>query len=42
MSREFEYDPLRPCDNCNRIGSYDIYGDFYCQKCLDSFNEDEG
>ena len=41
MSREIPYDENAECDICGHIGAFDFQGDYFCEGCIITHEEEE-
>ena len=41
MNRTIPYFPEVFCDVCGALGAYDVMGDYFCDKCMEDFTQED-
>ena len=39
--QDLEYDYSMYCDDCGKLGAFELDGDYYCRSCLDKMEEED-
>ena len=41
MSREIPFNEKAKCDTCGKFGAFEVMGDYFCEKCMKDFTQED-